>query len=266
MRKSLSIIIPAYNESRYLAACLDAIAAQTEAPDQVIVVDNNSTDDTVAIAKTYSFVTLVRAKQQGVVHARNAGFDANECDIIGRIDSDCRLPPHWVRYVKDFYDHQPYANTALTGGVICYNLRFPRLVSIIQDQLVFRLNRFLLGHYILFGSNMAIPAKLWRKVRGQACSRTDIHEDLDLSIHLHRRGYLIAYRAGLRVPVKMRRVRSERRELWQNLLWWPQTLKIHGNRSWPLAWLGAGFLYICSPLLPTLEKAARLLGRKPLAD
>jgi glycosyltransferase involved in cell wall biosynthesis len=266
MAKSISIVIPAYNEGRYLAACLDAIAAQTEAPDQVIVVDNNSTDNTAEIARSYPFVTLVTAKKQGVVHARNAGFDANICDIIGRIDSDTRLPADWVAQVKKFYEGQAHESSALTGGVICYNLRFPRLGAFIQDQLVFRLNRFLLGHYILFGSNQAMPAALWQEVRQDVCTRTDIHEDLDLSIHLHRKGYPITYLAWFRVHVKMRRVRSDRKALWDNLHWWPRTLKVHGNKRWPIAWLGATLLFICSPVAPALERLAQWFGSKPLPD
>jgi glycosyltransferase involved in cell wall biosynthesis len=247
MAKSISIVIPAYNEGRYLAACLDAIAAQTEAPDQVIVVDNNSDDETARIARSYNFVTLLEVRRQGVVYARDAGFDANTCDIIGRIDADSRLPSGWVAQVRRFYDDPSHDNCALTGGVVCYNLRMRRAVSFIQDQFVFRLNRFLLGHYVLFGSNMALPATMWQAVRGEACRRTDIHEDLDLSIHLRRAGYHIAYRAWLRVGVKMR-------------------LRVHGNRRWLTAWSGAALLYVCSPLLPAMEQVARLFGAKPLAD
>ena len=52
---TLSIVIPVFNEQRYIKACLDSIAAQTVKPDEVIVVDNNSTDKTVQIAKKYKF-------------------------------------------------------------------------------------------------------------------------------------------------------------------------------------------------------------------
>ena len=48
---TLSIVIPVFNEERYIKACLDSIAAQTVKLDEVIVVDNNSTDKTVLIAK-----------------------------------------------------------------------------------------------------------------------------------------------------------------------------------------------------------------------
>ncbi|HSX16102.1 MAG TPA: glycosyltransferase family A protein [Candidatus Saccharimonadales bacterium] len=263
---NISIIIPAYNEERHLARCLDAVAAQTRGPYEVIVVDNNSTDRTAAIAKKHKFVKLLHEPRQGVVFARNRGFDAARGNIIARIDADTVLPPDWLERVAAFYAEPAHTNQALTGGVLCYNLRLQRLVSWIQGQIVFRQNRLLLGHYILFGTNMAVPAKLWRAARAHTCQRTDIHEDLDLSIHLHRLGYQITYHEGLKVGAKMRRARSEHDQLWANLQWWPNTLRAHGNNRWPLAWLGALFLWLLSPLLPAMETAARLFGRPPILE
>src|SRR6185437_1716246 len=56
---TLSLVIPAYNEERYIKHCLDAIASQTVTPMEVFVVDNNSTDSTAAIAKNYEFVQVL---------------------------------------------------------------------------------------------------------------------------------------------------------------------------------------------------------------
>lgn len=262
----ISIIIPCWNEERHLARCLDALAIQTRMPYEVIVVDNNSTDSTLSIAKSYAFVRIVHAERQGVVFARNAGFDAARGDIIGRIDADTVLTSDWVQKITDFYRQSAHAEQAFTGGVLCYNLRLPRVVSWVQGQIVFRMNRWLLGHYILFGTNMALPKKLWRAVRDQTCDRTDIHEDLDLSIHLHRLGYEIAYQETIKVGAKMRRVRSERRKLWANLQWWPNTVRAHGSRRWPSSWVGALVLWLGSPIFSLMEGVARLFGRPPIPE
>jgi glycosyltransferase involved in cell wall biosynthesis len=260
---TLSIIIPAYNEARHLRACLDAIAKQTEMPDEVIVVDNNSSDETEALAKSYPFVRVLTEKKQGVVHARNTGFNAATTDLIGRIDADTILPEGWVHYVKRFYSDPEHYEHTLTGGAYFYNIRFPHLAGWFQGQIAFRVNRLLLGHYITFGSNMALPHTVWAKVKEVTCKTTDIHEDLDLAIHLHRLGYVITYREHLRVGVKMRRVLSDRHELWDNLMWWPRTLRRHGKKTWVLGWIGALLMYIASPLGPLLEKLARIFGGQP---
>lgn len=267
MRKSLSIVIPAYNEERHLPSCLDAIAAQTVMPDEVIVVDNNSSDKTAAVAKRYPFVRVVPETKQGRVYARNAGFNAAKGDIIGRIDADTIMPPNWVEQLQVFYaDEDHFRRYAYTGGSDFYNIRLPKVGSWIAAQMAFRLNRLLLGHYILYGANMAIPRHLWLEVCNDVCHRNDIHEDLDLSIHLHRLGYKITYQVGLHVRVKMRRVRTNRAELHENLMWWPQTLKVHGNDNWIIGWVGAEFLFYGSLLLPILERIAQFFGRDPLPE
>jgi len=243
---TLSIIIPSYNEEHHLRACLDAIAAQTVPPDEVIVVDNNSTDRTGAIAHGYSFVKVVTEPKQGRVFARSAGFNAATSDILGRIDADTVIGGDWVACVKQFFSDPKNAEHGLSGGCYFYNVRFGRFFGWWQGQIAFRVNYLLLGHYPLFGSNAAIPAKLWQKVKKEACFDLDIHEDLDLAIHWHRAGFPITYHDSLKVGIKMRRVFEDRDELWQNMMWWPNTLKKHGLRTWVFGWLGAVILYAIS--------------------
>jgi len=261
----ISLIIPAYNEERYLARCLDAVAAQTVRPYEVIVVDNNSSDRTAEIARRYPFVTLLSETQQGRVFARNAGFDAATGTVLARIDADAVLPPQWTERVAAYYAKPGSQRHAWTGGALFYNVRFPHVVSFIYDLLVFSFNRLLAGHPTLWGSNMALPRSLWQDVRGDVCLRNDVHEDLDLAIHLHRRGYGIHYQHRAKVHVQLRRVRSSRHELWAYLQMWPRTLRLHGLRTWVICWLfGDVLLYVFTPLFGFTERVARFFGRKPL--
>jgi glycosyltransferase involved in cell wall biosynthesis len=261
---AISIVIPAYNEEDHLEACLDCIAAQSVVPDEVIVVDNNSTDATAAIARRYPFVRLVKEPKQGKEYARNAGFNAARGRIIGRIDADTHLPKNWVKRVLAFYDLPANAELALTGGCAFYNVRLPKVNQWITSQFVFRLNRWLVGYYLLWGSNMALPGGLWKEVKNDVCLRADIHEDLDLAIHLHRKGYGIHYRANLVVGAQIRRVFKNHRLLWANLRMWPRTLRTHGIKSWPISFLGAVFLFVTQPVPWAAEGVARLFGYKPL--
>jgi glycosyltransferase involved in cell wall biosynthesis len=253
---TISLVIPAFNEEKHLTTCLDAVAAQTSPFDEVIVVDNNSHDDTARIAQNYSSVRVIHEPNQGIVHARNTGFNAARSDIIGRIDADTHLPVDWVERVREFYADDNHASHCYTGNSYFYNLKMPRLSSWWQGQLAFRLNRLLMGHYILYGSNMTIPRTVWRHVEPSVCTRQDIHEDLDLAIHVHRAGYSITYQEGFKVGVKMRRVLSDRRQLWPNLKMWPETLKHHGRWTWIIGWLGVLLMYIGS-------FAGFLLRKKP---
>lgn len=256
---TLTIVIPVYNEQDHLAACLDSIAAQTVIPTEVIVVDNNSTDQSAEIAGRYGFVRVVRERKAGVVYARNCGFNAVRSELIGRIDADTLLPPTWVADVLRAYGSSQ--DFALTGGGYFYNIPWRWFNSWMHNQLAFRTNRFIMGHYIVWGSNMVLPRALWRRVRADICLRNDIHEDLDLAIHLHRRGVPISYQAGLEVGVKMRRVLADQHQLRENMDWWPRTLSVHGLRRAWLGRLGADFLYYGSSFVRLAENG-RLMARR----
>lgn len=263
----ISIIIPAYNEERYLGRCLDAIAAQTMQPYEVIVVDNASTDGTAAVARAYPFVTLVTELHKGRVFAREVGFAAAKGTVLARIDADSVVPRDWIAQLHAYFVQPGALATAWTGNGRFCNVRMPRSVSWLYNLLAFRFNALVGGHPTLWGSNMAVPRALWQQVRSDLCLRNDIHEDLDIAIHLHRAGVAITYNPHMYVIAHMRRVRSNRAELWEYLQMWPQTLRVHGRRTWVVCWLvGSVTLFALTPFLGVAEQLARLCGRKPLRD
>jgi glycosyltransferase involved in cell wall biosynthesis len=260
----VSIVIPAWNEENHLVACLEAIKKQTVKPAAVIVVNNNSTDRTVDIARRYSFVRLLDEPRQGVVYARNRGFNAVKSGVIGRIDADTIVPTDWVERVESFFAVSDLRQNALTGGCYFYNMRWGHFIGWFQGQIAFRTNRLLLGHYIVFGSNMALPVAVWKKVKPTLCLRGDIHEDLDLAIHLHRAGHAITYHENLKVGIKLRRLHTDRGDMWKNLMWWPKTLKVHHIRTWVFGWLGAVMLYALTPISHISGWIGKKLGKPPL--
>jgi glycosyltransferase involved in cell wall biosynthesis len=192
---TLTIVIPAYNEERQLEACLDSITHQTVMPDEVIVVDNNSSDKTAQIAKSYSFVTLLQEKHQGIVFARNRGFNAAKSDLIGRIDADTILSDNWVKQIKEQYLKTANKQTlyVATGPSDFQNSTSRHIWYPLHRVFYFWTSRLLLGHHTLSGSNMFITRKLWLKVRKDTCLRTDIHEDMDLALHINRLGVRVNF-------------------------------------------------------------------------
>jgi glycosyltransferase involved in cell wall biosynthesis len=219
-----------------MRACLSAIAAQTVKPLEVIVVNNNSTDKTAEIARQFPFVRVITERRQGRVFARNAGFNAARGDVIGRIDADIVLPPDWVEHVTAFYAQRSNSVRAWSGGGTFYNVRLKTLVNWAYAAAAFPFNAFLIGHCTLWGSNTAITRKQWRTVRSLVCHRLDIHEDLDLAIHLAQAGYRITYDPTMRIDAELRRVYSDRDQLWGYLGWWPRTLRVHSKKTWPICW------------------------------
>ena len=94
-----SIIVPAYNEAAYLGRALDSLLHQDfTGRYEVIVVDNNSTDGTAAIAGQYG-VPVVTEPQQGVCAARQRGVDCAKGEIIISTDADTTQPADWLRTI-----------------------------------------------------------------------------------------------------------------------------------------------------------------------
>ncbi|MEU7868954.1 glycosyltransferase [Dactylosporangium sp. NPDC049140] len=89
----VSVIIPNFDKGRSLAACLDAVFAQAPAPDEVIVVDDASTDGSAGLASRYDIRLLRNAVNRGVSHARNRGAAAATGDVLVFVDSDVALAP-----------------------------------------------------------------------------------------------------------------------------------------------------------------------------
>jgi glycosyltransferase involved in cell wall biosynthesis len=185
---TLSIVIPVYNEQRYLKACLDSIASQIVAPDEVIVVDNNSTDNTVKIAKSYSFVLVLHESRQHQSFAQATGFNAAGSDIIGRIDADSILPIDWVRNVKNYFAVQPDL-VGITGGTLPYDMAVKRGSSRVFKFYNVCASR-LAGTRMLWGANCAIRRSTWQHIRGKVLQRPDIWEDYDISFLLGTLGQL----------------------------------------------------------------------------
>lgn len=242
---TLSIVIPVYNEEHHIKACLDAISKQTEKPDEVIVVDNNSTDCTLELVQKYPFVRILHEKKQGVVFARDKGFNAATSDIIGRIDADTLLPPGWVATVKKLLDDPAYA--AVNGPVYYYDMPFSPKNYWIDHQVRIRLYRGAPRAPFLFGSNSALRRSTWEDVRGEICHSRTMHEDLDLAIHVMFADQKIRYDRSLLAGTSARRYDDNLSQWRQYMRMYLHSYRRHGIGSFSVRiatamyWLGYVF-------------------------
>lgn len=200
----LSVVIPTHNEADYITDCLDSLMKQNCKPDEIIIVDNNCTDQTIPLAQTYP-VKIIREKKQGMIYARNTGFDTALCDVIARCDADTIVPENWVKRIKNNFKNETIS--ALSGPIYFHNLpiikefRFPavayaKLMKTIQD------------HETLLGPNMALTKEIWERVKNEVClNDKKVHEDIDLAIHIQKYGR-IKFDPELVVWTSSRRMRN----------------------------------------------------------
>jgi glycosyltransferase involved in cell wall biosynthesis len=88
----ISVVIPAYNAAHFLPRCLESVFAQTLKPDEVIVVDDGSTDDTATVAAKHG-ATVIRQANRGIATARNSGIRNSSGEWIALVDADDRWAP-----------------------------------------------------------------------------------------------------------------------------------------------------------------------------
>lgn len=92
VKKTVAVIIPCYNYGKYLAECIESVLAQTYKVNEIIVVNDESTDNTKEVAEKYP-VTYIWQKNKGLSGARNSGIRACTSEYIMCLDADDKLVP-----------------------------------------------------------------------------------------------------------------------------------------------------------------------------
>lgn len=110
---TVSVVIPNYNYARTLPLCIDALRRQTRQPLEVLMVDDCSTDDSVAIAEALGVQVIPSPTNRGVAAARNLGAAHARGDVIMFVDSDVALAPDAVEQLVALLDADP------TLGSVC---------------------------------------------------------------------------------------------------------------------------------------------------
>lgn len=204
----VSVIIPAYNASQYIKACLDSILASTMKDIEIIVVDDGSKDDTPEILDTYTkekgIVTIHQANG-GPSKARNAGLEHAQGEYVGFVDADDwventmfeimynaakkeKADIVWCNIVRNENDKMPkYLESGCYGRDMIQEKFFPRIIFSIDNRK---------GHQTLRGS---VCCRLYRRQhllehQIKFCEKINNNEDmlfnLKATIHAERYVYL----------------------------------------------------------------------------
>jgi glycosyltransferase involved in cell wall biosynthesis len=231
---TVSIVIPAYNEERTIRACVVAALEQTVPADEIVVVNNKSTDATAKMLKAlkteFPDAPLVIVDQndvQGITATRNAGFNAATGEVIGRIDADSILEPEWVAVVKRIFTDPTVG--AATGPMIYYDMPLRRFGARADDNMRRALLKLTKEYHFVFGSNMAIRATAWHDIRDHVCNDADkeMHEDVDLGIHLFDRGHKIVYGSKMVSGMSARRLDANPKDYLRYVRRWEKTYDHH---------------------------------------
>jgi glycosyltransferase involved in cell wall biosynthesis len=227
-RGGFFVVVPMFNEARGLRATLDALAAQSDHDFTLVLVDNASTDESVAIARAFARdhgelrVQLVHEAQKGTGAAADTGFRiaiAQGAQQIARTDADCVPDRNWILQLKRAFTD---GELEFVAGVI--RPREDEGALTLMDRTILRAMiwiserygrlhrigpRFKYPYIMAAGNNLAITAALYLRSGGfPRTSIEDLHEDRALAECVRTLTARGASRPDVIVYNSVRRVRA----------------------------------------------------------
>ena len=117
---SISTVIPAYNAAEHIARTIESVLAQSLQPDEIIVVDDGSTDGTADMVKKYGDkVRYIHQQNAGVSAARNAGIKAATSQWIAFLDADDEWMPEYIETQFQLLKNNPELSWASANHLCC---------------------------------------------------------------------------------------------------------------------------------------------------
>jgi biofilm PGA synthesis N-glycosyltransferase PgaC len=227
----VSVIVPAFNEERVIANCVESILADGYPRKQLVLVDDGSTDATLAVMRRYerrAEVIVVSQANGGKAAALNAGIAAATGEVLMFVDADGIFTPNTIAEILGGFECERTA--AVCGNDEPVNLDRPqtRLLALATHGTAF-VRRALarMGCLTIVSGNLgAFRASVIREVGGFAPGF--VGEDLELTWRVHRAGHKVSFRPRALVYAE---VPSTLRALWRQRVRWTrghiQTARVH---------------------------------------
>lgn len=199
-----SVVVPVYNGARTIVRCLDALAAQTVAPEcyEVIVVDDGSTDGTAELVENwrarhpYIKLTLRRQANGGPAAARNHGAEVAQSPLLLFTDADCAPVPEWIALIT-----APFQSAEVIGVKGAYVTAQTSLVArFVQAEYEDRYDRMIGQPQIDFIDtySAAYRRSVFVENRGFDTALR-ICEDQEFSFRLAQKGYRLVFAPAAQV-------------------------------------------------------------------
>ena len=183
----ISLVVPAYNEEKYIGVCLESVVKNGGELYEIVVVNNASTDRTAEVAARFGRVRVVAESEKSVNKARQKGVRESSGDIIAFIDADTKMPEDWVKkIIKDFEINEKLV--CLSGPYIFYDVSPLAKVFVWLYWKVLARLAYLFTGYMAVGGNLIIRREALEKIGGFDMSISFYGDDTDTAKRLHKVG------------------------------------------------------------------------------
>lgn len=241
----VSVLIPAYNEEKYICRTLTALLEQDYPNMEIIIANNASTDETAACvqqfidqhADSHIPMTLLYEGQQGTNHARECARKQATGTIIAQLDVDCIPGINWIS--KGVRCLLRGKNVAVTGPYDYFDGgRFMRFTTLLTQCLTYPLTNEMVQlakrGAILIGGNAFIKAEVLQQAGGYNTSLTFYGDDVDLGARLSQLGH-VKFAPDIVMPSSSRRytalgfweVNKKYQACFWSLVWNKSELQLH---------------------------------------
>ncbi|MBN2482649.1 MAG: glycosyltransferase [Candidatus Omnitrophica bacterium] len=193
----VSVYIPCFNAEEYIAGCLQAIMVQDHPIEEIVVVDDGSTDRTADIVRKFPVTLIQHPSNKGLVASRNTALQNLRGEYIASLDADCIPERDWLSRLMENFSSEKIAGV---GGRL--------LESYAHDPV----DRWRAVHMkqewgeqkddsvpFLFGSNNVFRKKALYSVGFYDERYRNNYEDVDISRRLKQKDHLLMYEPAARV-------------------------------------------------------------------
>lgn len=183
MSSAISFIIPILNGEKYVTSCLNSITCQMEPLDEIIIIDNGSTDKTLELVKVFNITELLISDKSTIAALRNLGAAQANGNVFAFIDIDCIICNNWRHAVEKVLCD---SSIAATGSL--YDL--PENPSWIEKAWWSSKPAKAEKARYMVGGNFIIRKEIFQELHGfDPTLITD--EDSDFGVRLNKQGYTI---------------------------------------------------------------------------
>jgi glycosyltransferase involved in cell wall biosynthesis len=206
MSKKISLIIPAYNEEKYLGECLKHATQNGKEIFEIIVVNNASTDKTHEVAGSFPNVKVVHEPRKGLTKARQRGFLETSGEILAYTDADTKMPPGWAGKISKHFEKDETL-VCVSGPGIYYDQSFGGKTLAWAYWFFAYIIHFFVG-YMAYGANFAVKKSALEKIGGFDENISFYGEDTNLARRLSKVGK-VKFVLNFYIYNSARRVKSE---------------------------------------------------------
>jgi len=201
---TVSLVIPAYNEAKYIGQCLEYVLGSGGKFFEIIVIDNASADATGEIAKKFPGVRVVREEKKGPSFARQRGFLEARGDLIAFIDADTQMARGWYEMIIEEFTNDSDV-VCLSGPHLYYDIPTWQKALVQTYWYGLALPSYMIVRYMAIFGNLVIKKDTLTQMKGVDTSIVFYGDDTDIARRAYQFGKVkfkpsfIMYASGRRL-------------------------------------------------------------------